>query len=81
MMGINLTSVMMAYENIGPGSIFLIPDQNVWDHVNDPSFDNDTMFQNLLQASTGAPAAVPEPASMVLVGSGLVAAARRLRRP
>lgn len=67
-------SIMMAYQNIGPGSIFLITDQNVWD--NDPlwdAFDNETMFENLLSGNTGAPPVngVPEPASMALLGIGL----------
>jgi hypothetical protein len=29
MLGIDLTSIMMGYQNIGPGSIFVITDQNV----------------------------------------------------
>lgn len=68
-------SVMMAYQNIGPGSIFLITDQNVWD--NGPTwgnFDNERMFENLLSGNTGAPPVngVPVPATLALLGLGFV---------
>ena len=69
-------SVMMGYQNIGPGSVFLITDQNVWD--DEPSnwlgYDNSQMFANLLSATTGAPpvnGSVPEPVSLALFGIGL----------
>lgn len=52
MLGTDLTSVMMAYENVGPGSIFMITDQNVLNFTGD--VDNDVMFANLLEAVTGA---------------------------
>lgn len=52
MLGINLTSVMMAYENIGAGSIFIITDQNVLNFSGE--VDNDVMFANLLVGDTGA---------------------------
>ncbi|MBR0565200.1 PEP-CTERM sorting domain-containing protein [Azoarcus sp. L1K30] len=79
------SSVMMAYQNIGPGSVFLITDQNVWDNAPDwlGSFDNGRMFENLLSGNTGAPPVNPnpvsEPASFALLGIGLMglAAARR----
>ena len=71
----NPNDVMMAYQNIGPGSVFLITDQNVWD--NSPTwgaFDNERMFENLLVGNTGAPPVnpVPEPASLALLGMGLL---------
>ncbi len=67
-------SIMMAYQNIGPGSIFLITDQNVWDNAPTwGAFDNERMFENLLIGRTGAPPVngVPEPASLALLGLGL----------
>ncbi len=68
-------SVMMAYQNIGAGSIFLITDQNVWDNSPDwGNFDNAQMFENLLSATTGAPpvGGVPAPGALALLGIGLV---------
>lgn len=68
-------SIMMAYQNIGAGSIFLITDQNVWDHSPTwGAFDNERMFENLLSGNTGAPPPngnIPEPASLALLGIGL----------
>ena len=78
-------SVMMGYQNIGPGSIFLITDQNVWDGEtsNWPGFDNGQMFANLLSASTGAPpvnGSVPESTSLTLLGIGLAGFGAMRRR-
>jgi hypothetical protein len=53
MLGTDLSSVMMAFENIGSGSIFMITDQNVVNFSG--SVDNDVMFENLLIGVTGAP--------------------------
>ncbi|WP_333574000.1 PEPxxWA-CTERM sorting domain-containing protein [Sphingomonas sp.] len=80
---VNPSNVMMAYQNVGAGSVFLITDQNVWDNApnlwND--FDNEVMFDNLVSAST-VPTGVPEPASWALLigGFGLAGSALRRRR-
>jgi hypothetical protein len=77
-------TIMMAYQNIGPGSVFLITDQNVWDNSGSlwPSHDNEVMFDNLVSAVTGAPpvtGAIPEPSTwaMLLLGFGFVGGAMR----
>ncbi|MEI4486526.1 DUF4350 domain-containing protein [Frigidibacter sp. MR17.14] len=86
MMGADLSHVMMAYENVGAGSIFLITDQNVWDNVYSDFNDNARMFENLLVGDVenpenpGNPAPVPLPAGVWLLGSGLVAAGALRRR-
>jgi len=76
--------VMMAYQNIGPGSIFLITDQNVWDNepTDWPGFNNHQMFENLLVADTGAPPVngVPEPATALLAGLGILGLSGLRRR-
>jgi hypothetical protein len=70
------TAIMMAFQNIGPGSIFLITDQNVWD--GSPTwpggFNNGRMFENLLSGDTGAPpvGGVPEPGSLALLAVSVV---------
>ncbi len=79
-------SVMMAFQNIGPGSIFLITDQNVWD--NSPNwpggFNNARLFENLLEGDTGAPPVdnsnVPVPAALPLMASALAAFGLSRRR-
>lgn len=83
----NPNDIMMAYQNIGAGSIFLITDQNVWDNRSTlwGAFDNETMFDNLVQGITGAPpvsGAVPEPATwlMMIMGFGLVGGSMRRKR-
>lgn len=69
MVGTDHSQVMMAYQTVGAGSIFLITDQNVWDHVYASTNDNKEMFENLLSAYV-APS-VPEPGTYALLVAGL----------
>ncbi len=74
------SNIMMAYQNIGAGSIFAITDQNVWDNVSMTSTnDNARLFTNLIGANTGASTSVPEPFTIVgtLIGG---TAAMRMRK-
>lgn len=72
---LGIPSIMMAFQNIGPGSIFLITDQNVWDNTPNwlGGFNNARMFENLLEGQTGAPPVdqVPVPAALPLMASAL----------
>ncbi len=77
MVGTDHSQVMMGYENIGAGSIFLITDQNVWDNVYSASYDNAQMFENLLTAATTP---VPLPAGVLLGLLGLATARWKLRK-
>ncbi|MEO0410343.1 MAG: PEP-CTERM sorting domain-containing protein [Pseudomonadota bacterium] len=81
------TAVMMAFANVGDGSVFLITDQNVWDNSGSlwGDFDNEILFDNLVEGRTiiGPPAPPPppppppppvgitEPASLALLGAGI----------
>ena len=79
----SLTDIMMGFEIVGPGSIFMITDQNVLNFSGSDVFDNETMFENLLLANTGAPPpsnSVPEPSSFVLFGLGMAAMGFRGRK-
>ena len=84
MLGHDLSSVMMGFENIGAGSIFLITDQNVFDSGRLNAGNNRRMFENLLLADTGAPPPPPQcgqpgqpacptpiPSTIPLIGLGL----------
>jgi hypothetical protein len=77
-------SVMMAYQNIGPGSIFLITDQNVWDGAGSlwGGFDNEVMFDNLVEGKTGAPpvGGVPEPTTWAMMIAGMALTGGMMRR-
>ncbi len=82
----NASDIMMGFENVGAGSIFLITDQNVWDNGNNP-FDNDNaiLFENLLDRDTqnpNNPNTIPLPAAgwMLLAGLGGLTAMRRRKK-
>lgn len=85
MYGSDLTSSMMAFENVRAGSIFLITDQNVFDNVYSTSAnDNGILFDNLVVGDTQNPEApststVPLPAAgwLLLAGVGGLTALRR----
>jgi len=57
------SSIMLAYENIGAGTVFVMGGQSAWDL--DTYFagkDNRTLFTNILT--------VPEPATLMLLAVG-----------
>ncbi len=85
MLGAALNTTMMAFENVGAGSIFLITDQNVWDRVGQAQNDNARMFENLIDGDTqnpNNPSPVPLPAAgwMLLAGVGGLGALRKFRK-
>jgi hypothetical protein len=79
----NPNDIMMAFQNIGAGSIFLITDQNVWDNAANlwPDHDNEILFSNLVAGRTTV-GGIPEPASwaMLICGFGAVGGSLRFRR-
>lgn len=80
----NDASIMMAFQNIGAGSVFLITDQNVWDNSSDwGAADNAKMFENLVNANTGVSAPktdIPEPNSLVLLSIALFGFMRKIKK-
>jgi hypothetical protein len=69
-LGTDFVSVMMSYETVGNGTIFLVADQNGWDNIAEAN-DNDVMFLNFLNAPVPPSSGVPEPSTFVIVASGL----------
>jgi len=87
MVGTDHSQIMMAYQAVGAGSIFLITDQNVWDNVYRSDNDNKVMFENLLSATVPGVTppvvpGVPEPETyaMLLAGLGVLGFVARRRR-
>lgn len=86
MFGSDLTTSMMAFENVRAGSIFMITDQNVFDSANNTgSNDNGILFDNLVEGDTqnpNNPNVVPLPAAgwMLIAGIGGLAAMGRRRK-
>ena len=80
MVGTDHSQVMMGYQTVGAGSIFLITDQNVWDNVYASSNDNKVMFENLLSATVVPSVPEPETYAMLLAGLGLMGAVARRRK-
>ena len=80
MVGTDHSQVMMGYQTVGAGSIFLITDQNVWDNVYASSNDNKVMIENLLSATVVPSVPEPETYAMLLAGLGLMGAVARRRK-
>ncbi len=64
--------IMMAYQNIGAGTVFVIADQSMW--ANEPTswpggFDNARMFENLLIGTTAINAPTSNPVFVTNVNS------------
>lgn len=80
--GKDLSSVLMAYQGIGAGGIFVVTDQNIWDNSATlwANHDNETLLSRMVSGQVTAP--VPEPATwaMMIAGFGAVGYALRRRR-
>ena len=67
----------ISYQAIGPGYVFVIADSNTGDGLNQPTYGNQQLYLNFLNATSST---TPEPGTLVMFGSGIIGLAGVLRR-